>query len=425
MKKLISFAVCLMLAFTLCLTACTGGTGKVADNTEHLTAVTQKCKLTKTYEGKSFLQEGIGEAVITRFVDGDTMAVNLPVDDVTVMLRFHSVDTPESTGGVEKWGKAASLFVKDQLSKAEKVVVEATAVPAEKDSYGTRWLAYVWYRQSASEPFKNLNLELVENGYSLNKGIDTPKFPYNSYFKQAENAARAIKLRLFSEKEDPLYSTDPVDVTIKDILENTEQYYNAEFDSGSKVRFSAAITDIIKSPTGTTTFVATYFDEEGKKYEIDVYAGYASASASQMPVGHLYRVVGTIQMHNDKLQVSGITYNAIFGESNMEYTHPTQRNYYLTFDSTVTYRSNYSATLYTDVTVVSSSVENGTLTIVGTAYKRTKDGQEETPTTFTFNVAVAEGYVNNFVEGDTFSVRGYQYIKDSGIITIIDLADIN
>lgn len=426
MKKLISFALCLTLLLALCLVGCGGGQGKVADNTEHLSTITNSCKLTKAYEGKSFLSEGIGEATVAHFTDGDTLTVNLKKEGTSVTIRFHSVDTPESTGGVEKWGKAASLFVKQQLEKATEVVVEATATPAEHDSYGVRYLGYVWYRNSASEQFKNLNLELVENGFSKNTGNDTSKFPYNSYFKKAEEGARNIKLRLFSAKDDPLYSTDPVDVSIKEIYENIEQYYNEEYDSGSKVRFNALLESVTVSPSGGTyTFTAIQYNKEtGETYTMPVFAGYASYAASGMKVGHLYRIVGVIQKHNSVLQVSGITYNSIYGENNPEYTHPVQKDYYLTFSSDFSYDTHYSQTLYSDVTVTEVTNADGVLTIVGTAGLRNKDGGVAEAKTFTFKVNTPEGYQDVIKTGSVFSTKGYQFEANSGIITVINYSDI-
>lgn len=425
MKKVFSFAICFVLLFALCLVGCNQSTGKVADNTEHLDTITKSCKLTKDYEGKSFLTDGIGEATISHYTDGDTLGVVLKKEGTSVTIRFHSVDTPESTGGVEKWGKAASLFVKQQLEKATGVVVEATAVPAEHDNYGVRYLGYIWYRTSDTEDYRNLNLELVENGYSKNHGNDTSKFPYNSYFKKAEQNSRAIKLRLFSDKADPLYSTDPVDVTIKEIFDNIDQYYNAETDSGSKVRFNAYLESVTVSGSGTYTFIAKQYDAEtGKMTEIPVYAGYASSAASGMKVGHLYRVVGVIQMHNSKLQISGVTYNSIFGASNPEYTHPIQTGYYLTFSSSFAFDTHFNQTLYSDVTVVNASVTDGVLTIEGTANPRTKADEVGEAKTFTFKVNAPEGYQDAITEGKTFSVNGYQFEENSGVITILNYSDI-
>ena len=102
---------------------------------------------------------------------------------------------------------------------------------------------------------------------------------------------------------------------------------------------------------------------------------------------------------------------------------PIQKNYLLTFDSSKGYVDQYSETLYTNATVVSSSVEEGILTIVATAQLRTKTGTSGTDKQFTFKVAVSEDFTNNFTAGKKFSVKGYQYVKDSGEITVLNLSN--
>lgn len=429
MKKLILFALVLTLALAFCLVGCNnsggGSTGKIADNTEILSEVTNTCKLTKTYEGKSFLQDGIGEATVAYLTDGDTFTAKLKKEGTNATIRFHSIDTPESTGSVQKWGKAASNFVKERLGKAGvQIVLEATATPAELDSYGSRYLGYVWYRYSVSENFKNLNLEIVENGFSENMGNDTTKFPYNEYFKKAENAAHAIKLRMWSDLPDPLYSENPVETTIKDIYDQIDIYYNAEHDSGAKVTIDAYIKSATVSATGTTSFIAAQRDAAtGVEYEIQIYGGYSSMSGSKLMVGHYYNIIGDIQKHNSKFQIASIKFNTMLSNSK-GYTTIKQRNYYLVFDNNLEYVDNYSDVLYTDVTVVSSSVENNVLTIEGTAYKRSYSGKSEDTTAFTFRVNVEEGFVNNFTTGKTFSVQGYQFTENSGVIDILNYSAI-
>ncbi len=426
MKRLISFALILTLAFAFCLVGCDNGgsTGKIADNTEILSAVTDTCKLQKAYAGKSFLQDGIGEATVAYLTDGDTFTARLTKEGTNVTIRFHSIDTPESTGSVQKWGKAASNFVKDKLSNPNvQIVLEATATPAEHDSYGVRYLGYVWYRYGDSEDFKNLNLELVENGFSKNQGMESPKYPYNQYFVKAEAAARAIKLRLHSDLPDPLYSDEPIATSINEILTNLDVYYNEEHDSGAKVSFDAYLKSVHISNTGTTSFYAVQLDKEtGEMHELQIYAGYSSAYASNMHVGHYYNFIGDIQMHNGTLQLSGIKFNELLNGKG--YSKILQREYYLIFDSDLEFVANYDEILYSDVTVVSSTLENNVLTIVGTAHARTSKGAAEEATTYTFSVKVSDDYQNVFTEGKTFSVNGYQFVENSGIIDILNYSAI-
>lgn len=422
MKKLsLTILVLLVVLCNLFLVSC-NKEPDYADNTQYYDAITSTLKLTKDYEGKSFLTQGIGSATLGANIDGDTTRFILESGE-SISVRYYQIDTPESTGNVEKWGKAASLFVKTRLNAATEIVLEATAARAEKDSYGTRYLGYVWYKTAEDSNFKCLNLEIVENGFSNNTGMATAKYPYNDYFAKANAFARKIKLRIYSDLDDPLYSTDPEDITLKDFFENTEAYYNEETDAGSKVRFTACLCELRKSSSGTHTYVAEYYDEEGTRYTINVYAAYTSSAASKMKIGHLYRVVGTIQYYGGAFQVSGINYDVIFGANRMDYTAPIQKDYYLTFDSSVSYIAQYSETLYTDVTVVSSSLEGTTLTIVGTASLVTKEGPSEEVETYTFKVEVGENYTNEFTQGKTFSVQGYQYVENSGEITVLNVSN--
>lgn len=428
MKKAISILllIAVVLCCTLAVVAC--NENEIADNTKYYDAITKKAKLTKSYEGKTFLNDGIGVAKVDAYTDGDTTRFRAGED--TVIIRYYCIDTPESTGGVEKWGKAASLFVKDRLSKATEIVLESsTGTRPVHDSYGTRYLGYVWYKTADSD-FKLLNLELIENGFTENKALNTNAYPYYSYMDEANKFAKSIKLRLYSDLDDPLYSTDPVDMTIKGFWENTEEYYNADADAGSKIVMTAYLESVTVSQSGTYTFVAGQYDPDTNKvYKINVYAAYSSNPASKMKLGQVYKIIGSVQKYNGNFQISGIVYNSLYGEAigsaypGYEGCRLVQANYFLTFDSQEKMIDQYNKTLYTDVTVKSSSVENGTLTIVGTTKKRTLSGVGD-ELEFTYQVKVSEGYVNSFTAGKTFSVQGYQLVDKSGTIVIPNISDI-
>ena len=430
MKKSIKISS-ILLILVLCLAlfvACgendtPGGDEPVIDNSKYYDEITSTLTLTKSFEGKSFLTDGIGRAELVSPTDGDTTRFRTAQGN-DIAVRYYQIDTPESTGNVEKWGKAASLFVKERLLSATEIVLEATQKKAVKDSYGTRYLGYVWYKTADSANFKLLNLEVVENGFSDNKGFISSEYPYNDYFAKANNFARKNGLRIYSTEDDPLFSTDPEDITLKDFYANTEAYYNIETEVGSKVRFTACIVALERSNSGTHTFIAEWYDEDGKRYTMNVYAAYSSSPASKMKLGHMYRIVGSIQYYYGEYQVSGINYDVIFGADRMDYTAPTQKNYHLTFDKDLKYISQYSETLYGDVTVVSATVEGTTLTIVGTAQQRTNDGYKDDVKTFTFKVQVAANYNCTIEAGDTFSTTGYQYVENSGEITILKYSNI-
>lgn len=423
MKKFYSLIAVIALAVScvFALISC----NQIADNTEHFDAITKTCKLTKSYEGKSFLTDGIGKATVDAYTDGDTTRFKLEQGDI-VIIRYYSIDTPESTGGVEKWGKAASNFTKSQLKKATEIVLDSP-IAGQHDSYGERYLGYVWYKTADDAEFKNLNLELVENGYSENKGQDTNEFPYDQYFVKAENFARKIQLRVFSQLPDPLYSEDPIDVTLKEMIAdlNSEdsELYNAETESGARVRFTACLTAVTVSQKGTYMFTAVDYDRQtGETYCFNVYAGYQSANESKMKIGHLYEITGALQLFGGEFQVSGLTYSTRYELPG--YTTVKQHNYYNIFDSDMKYLVNYNQALYTNATVTQSSVADGVLTVTATAQLRTGSGVKDDVKTFTFKVNVANDYVNELTEGTHFSVSGYQFTADSGVIDILDYNDI-
>lgn len=426
MKKHFSkiLLVCVIIAVCATMAVCMVACDKVADNTEYYDTITKKLKLDKSYEGKSFLNDGIGVATVSAFTDGDTTRFN--TGDDTVIIRYYCIDTPESTGSIQKWGKAASLFVKEKLSQATLIVLESsTGGRPEKDSYGTRYLGYVWYKTANDSDLKNLNLELIENGFTENKAINTSAYAYYSYMNDANKFAQSIKLRIYSELDDPLYSTDPTPMTIKGFLENTEAYYSDESESGAKVIFDAYFESLSISQSGTYTFTAVQYDEEsGNTYKILVYAGYSSAAASTMKLGHLNRITGTIAKYGGSFQVSGIEYNALYQDKQPDGSYILQNNYYMTFDSSESYFTQYSATLYTDVTITSIDTQGSELTIVGTAYKRTKDGTKDEAETYTFKSAIPEGYEVTLKVGDTFSVKGYQLEANSRVITVPSIRNI-
>lgn len=418
-KRLLSFLGLLMI---LTVTGCKQKE-YVADNTEHYDAITKKLKLNKEYAGKDFLSDGIGNAEVAAFTDGDTVRFNLPSND-SIVVRFYSVDTPESTSAIQKWGKAASHFVESTLNSATEIVLEATDIVAKHDSYGSRYLGYVWYKTAEYSTFKCLNLEIVENGYSENTGINTKDFPYYKNFNEAEQFAASIKLRTWSKKDDPDYDPSPKEMTIKEFYEDPTLWYNEEKKIGRRVKIEAYLSGLEISNTGTYSFKASeYHADENKVYTIDVYAGYSSSSASNMKVGHLYSIIGYVSEYYGNWQIADINYAAILTEGD-DLTKVIQSDYYLTFDSKSKFTANYSRCLYSDVTVVSSKVEGETLTITGTTQILGENGPKGDVLTYTFTAKVASGYSNPFVEGKKFATSAYQFVAKSGNFTITNLAGV-
>jgi len=418
MKKKIITILSLVLGLSG-LVAC----NKVADNTEHLTEITSTLKLNKSYEGKNFLTDGIGKATVETYTDGDTTKFKLN-DGSSIIIRYYEIDTPESTSSVEKWGKAASTFNKQQLSQATEIVLESsTGTIPEKDKYGTRYLGYVWYKCSENEDFKLLNLEECENGYTKNKGIDTDAYPYYSYFNKAEKNAKKIQLRVWSELDDPLYTTDPTNTTIKEILSNPDAFYNSDTESGLLVCIEAYLSSLYCSDSGTYTFTAEQVDKDtGETKYIKIYAGYASSSSSTMKIGQLYRIVGNVDKWYENYQIKGLSYDDYYQLP--ELTYLTQSGYYLTFDSEVNYTINNNMNAYKDAVIKEVNVSNNDLIIVAEAEKIVKTGDGEVKE-FTFTIKNAADKIDDVNVGDIFSTSAYQFVKKSGQLTVYDFAKLS
>ncbi len=202
------------------------GKTKPYDGETLITPLTDELTLDAAdYEGKSFLNDGIGEVTlpsITSCIDGDTTYFS---DLGRDSLRYLYVDTPESTSTIEPWGMAASKYVCDVLLEADTIVLEREPHPEEghpevhpsvgiKGTYG-RYLGYVWYDG------RLLNLELVELGFSRASGIGTSQ--YAEYFRLAEHNSRMTGAKIFGE-DDPDFDADPVEVSIPDIIQDTDEY---------------------------------------------------------------------------------------------------------------------------------------------------------------------------------------------------------
>ena len=145
-----------------------------------------------TYEGKSFINDGVGVVQLVSATDGDTARFKDVITGETFSLRFLGIDTPESTIEKDPWGKAASEYTKKKLQNAKTIVLEAEG--ARTENYG-RYLGFVWVDGVL------LNLELVEQAYT-NSTLSGSK--YSEYFQKASAEAKKTGRRFYGEI-DPNY----------------------------------------------------------------------------------------------------------------------------------------------------------------------------------------------------------------------------
>lgn len=126
---------------------------------------------------------------VTRFVDGDTIVVNMNGKAETI--RFVGVDTPEThkpNTPVQCYGPAAAAFTKNTIG-TNRVRLASDELSTDRDRY-KRLLRYVYLADGTL-----LNEKLIQNGY----GFYYPYFPFtqSKQFAAAQQSAMAGHLGLW------------------------------------------------------------------------------------------------------------------------------------------------------------------------------------------------------------------------------------
>lgn len=249
-----------------------------------------------------FEKTGRGRVTVEQFVDGDTVHFYNNSKSEIIKVRFLAIDTPESTGKVEPWGKPASIYTKSKLKNAEEIVIESdTEGKAELDSTGSRYLAWVWYRTKGSDVWRNLNIEILSDGLAMGKSSSSTR--YGSVALAALTSARSNKLNLYSGKNDPLFFYgETVELTIKALVSNKQAY------SGIKVRFEGVVT----KDSGGGIYIESFDEDTQQSYGVYVYGGYSSLAPKFLVPGYRLLVTGTPD--NNEIygfQVSGLSFSLI------------------------------------------------------------------------------------------------------------------
>ena len=245
------------------------------------------------------------EVTAKTYVDGDTVHFYVDervVADGVLKARFLAVNTPESTGMVEEYGKTAAQFTREKLSAAVSVIIESETDVWQKDTTGDRHLVWVWYQPTAGAEYRNLNIELLQNG--LARPNNSGGNQYGSVCMAAIDQSKREQLNLYSGQPDPnFYYGDAVELTLRELRANIESY------NGMKVAFNGVIT----SNSGTQgVYVESLDSETGMYYGIYVYYGHglSGSGLSILSVGNEARIVGTVQYYEagGTWQISGVTH---------------------------------------------------------------------------------------------------------------------
>ena len=247
------------------------------------------------------------EVTVKTFIDGDTTHFFVPesVNETGVLkARYLAVNTPEITGKIEEYGKKAADFTRERLSGAYSILIESDNGAWNKDSTGDRYLVWVWYKESANSPYRNLNIELLENGLAIANSSANNR--YGDYCMTAISSAKEDKLNVYSGQKDPdFYYGDAIELTIKELRTNLE-FYN-----GKKVAFNGVIT----INNANAVYVEQYDAETDMFFGMSVYYGYGLSGKGLeiLRVGNEARIVGTVQYYEagGTWQVSGLNYRTM------------------------------------------------------------------------------------------------------------------
>ena len=166
------------------------------------------------------------EVTVKNFVDGDTVHFHVPesvMADGVLKARFLAVNTPESTGKIEEYGKAASNYTKEKLSAATSILIESETASWNPDSTGDRYLVWVWYKSGEDQGYKNLNVELLQEGLARPNSSSENRYGETCMAAIAEGKAR--KSNLYSGQKDPdYYYGDAVELTLRELRTNIASY---------------------------------------------------------------------------------------------------------------------------------------------------------------------------------------------------------
>ena len=238
------------------------------------------------------------------YIDGDTTHFDVPtsvIETGILKARYLAINTPESTGKIEEYGKTAAAFTKEKLSSATSIYIESDDANWNLDSTGGRHLVWVWYRTSETEEYRNLNIEILQNGLAI--ASNSAQNRYGEKAVAAIAQAKAQKLNVYSGQKDPnFYYGEAIELTVKELRSNIEAY------NGMKVAFNGVIT----ANEGQAVYIEDYDTETNMYYGMYIYYGFnlSGEGLEILSVGNEARIVGTVQYYEvgGTYQVSGLTY---------------------------------------------------------------------------------------------------------------------
>ena len=264
----------------------------------------------KAYAEVTVHTERNGDRITYGFVDGDTTHFDVPASVASAIgsdvlkARYLAVNTPESTGKIEEWGKKASKFTKEKLLSATEIILESDTAEWELDSTGDRHLVWIWYKDATMTEYRNLNIEILQNGLAIASSSANNR--YGTTCTAALNQAKTEKLNVHSGEKDPdFFYGAAIPLTLKELKCNIADY------EGQKVAFDAVVT----RNEGTAVYVENYDEETNMYYGMYIFYGFnlSGDGMNILSVGNNVRIVGSVQYYEtgESWQISDVQYRAM------------------------------------------------------------------------------------------------------------------
>ena len=217
--------------------------------------------------------------------------------------RYLAINTPESTGKIEEWGKAASKFTRSKLEKAVSIILESDNGKWNIDSTGERHLVWVWYKTAEDEEYRNLNIEILQEGYAISSNASQNR--YGETCTAAIAQAIAYEKFVYSDQLDPDFPYgEAQEVTLKQLRTHIEDY------NGALVAFNGIVT----MNNDGSILVEEYDEENNMYYGMTIYYGTSGLNGKgleMLAIGNELRIVGVVSYWETGgvYQVTSLEYN--------------------------------------------------------------------------------------------------------------------
>lgn len=146
---------------------------------------------------------GYFEVTLNYCIDGDTARFNYPqyiydaIPGFSKNTRFLNMDTEETYGNPEEWGKPGSVYTCDLLNSAESIILQTDPNDdlIDNEDY-RRLLAWIWVKLTGEEEYFLLNYMVVIQGlaqvkfeFGSGETISYGDLTYNEWMHVAEDYA--------------------------------------------------------------------------------------------------------------------------------------------------------------------------------------------------------------------------------------------